>query len=63
MKLSSEQRHILMKCSEELSELSVELLHALNKPKKQNKQKIKLEIQDVEYYLEKLKECLDISQN
>lgn len=61
MKLSSEQRHIFMKCVEELSELSVELIHALNKPKKQNEEKIKLEIQDVECYLKKIKEVLDIS--
>jgi len=61
MKLSSEQRHVFMKCVEELSELSVELIHALNKPKKQNEQKIKLEIQDVECYLKKIKEVLDIS--
>lgn len=61
MKLSSEQRHVFMKCVEELSELSVELIHALNKPKKQNEEKIKLEIQDVECYLKKIKEALDIS--
>ena len=61
MKLSSEQRHVFMKCVEELSELSVVLIHALNKPKKQNEQKIKLEIQDVECYLKKIKEVLDIS--
>ena len=59
MKLSSDQKSAILKCIEETSELSLELIHALNKPKKNNRQKIILEIKDVEACLEKIKEVLD----
>lgn len=61
MKLNTSQKHDFMKCIEELSELSVELLHAVNKPKKRNHLKILNEITDVEFYLKKVKEVLDNS--
>ena len=44
-----------MKCIEELNELSLELLHAINKPNKENMGKICDEIKDVEKYLELIK--------
>ena len=56
MKLTSLEKTIFLKCIEELSELSVELAHALNKPKKNNYDKIISEIKDVENYLIKIKE-------
>ena len=36
MKLTEEEKHIFLKCAEELNELAVELLHAVNKPNKNN---------------------------
>ncbi len=44
-----------MKCIEELTELSLELLHAINKPNKENMGKICDEIKDVEKYLNLVK--------
>ena len=41
---------------EELTELSLELLHAINKPNKENMGKICDEIKDVEKYLNLVKE-------
>ena len=45
-----------MKCIEELTELSLELLHAVNKPNKENLGKICDEIKDVEKYINLVKE-------
>lgn len=49
-----------MKCLEELTELSVELLQALNKPRKNNRKKILLEIEDVERYIKEIKSQLSV---
>jgi len=59
MKLKRTDRHIFLKCSEELIELSLELLHAVNKPSKENSGKIRDEIGDVEKYISLVKDCLD----
>jgi len=56
MKLNNEERHIFLKCAEELNELSVELLQSVNKLPKNNWGKICDEIKDVEKYLKLLKE-------
>ena len=56
MKLSRSEKHILLKCSEELVELAVELLQSVNKPNKNNWGKIFDEIKDVEKYIKLLKE-------
>ena len=58
MKLSIEQKRYFMKCIEEMHELSLELIHAINKPNKENLEKICKEIKDFEKYLNFLKkEC------
>lgn len=62
MKLNSIQKSAILKCIEEMSELSLELIHALNKPKKNNRGKITLEVKDVEACLKKIKEVLDNSE-
>ena len=59
MKLKRTDKHIFLKCSEELIELSLELLHAVNKPSKENVGKIRDEIGDVEKYISLVKDCLD----
>ena len=56
MKLSRESKRHFMKCVEELTELSLEILHAVNKPNKENVGKICDEIKDVEKYLKLVKE-------
>ena len=56
MKLSRESRRYFMKWAEELTELSLEILHAVNKPNKENMGKICDEIKDVEKYLKLVKE-------
>ena len=55
MKLNRSQKHIFLKCTEELNELSVELLQSVNKPNKNNWGKICDEIKDVESWLIELK--------
>ena len=55
MKLTRESKRHFMKCIEELTELSLELLHAVNKPNKENTGKICDEIKDVEKYLKLVK--------
>jgi|TARA_R110002167_G_scaffold227041_2_gene432245 hypothetical protein len=55
MKLSIEEERHFMKCIEEMQELSLELIHAINKPNKENSRKICKEIRDVEKYLNFLK--------
>ncbi len=59
MKFSRSDRRNVMKCIEELSELSVELLHAVNKPNKENMGKICDEIKDVEKYINLIKKMCD----
>lgn len=56
MKLTETKKHIFLKCAEELNELSVELLQAVNKPNKNNMGKICDEIKDVEKYIEIIKQ-------
>jgi len=56
MKLTEVEKHHFLKCAEELNELAVEILHAVNKTKKENCESIKNEIKDVECYLEKIKQ-------
>ena len=56
MKLTTKNKHIFLKCAEELNELSVELLQAVNKRNKNNMGKIFDEIKDVEKYIEMIKE-------
>ena len=56
MKLDRKSKHHFLKCVEELTELSLELLHAVNKPTKENMGKICDEIKDVEKYLLLVKE-------
>jgi NTP pyrophosphatase (non-canonical NTP hydrolase) len=56
MKLNRKEKHSFLKCVEELNELSVELLHAVNKADKNNWSKIRDEIRDVEDCLIKVKE-------
>ena len=56
MKLTSQQKYTFLKCAEELNELAVELLQAVNKPHKNNWRKICGEISDVKNYLTKLKD-------
>lgn len=58
MKLTEQEKYLVLKCVEELSELSVELIHAVNKPKKNNQKNIHLEIKDVELYLNEIKNFL-----
>lgn len=59
MKFSRESRRHFMKCAEELTELCLEILHAVNKPNKENMGKICDEIKDVEKYLKLVKEHCD----
>jgi len=54
MKLTPQQRDIFLKCAEELNELSLELLHAVNKINKNNRKSIKGEVADVKKQLDKL---------
>lgn len=59
MKLNSETQHNFLKLVEELNELSLELIHAVNKVNKNNLDKISNEIKDVEKYLNILKKYVD----
>ena len=56
MKLNEEQKHIFLKCAEELNELAVELLQAVNKPNKNNWGKIFDELEDVKKWIKELME-------
>tara|TARA_R100000808_G_scaffold24647_2_gene57359 strand:+ start:2685 stop:2870 length:186 start_codon:yes stop_codon:yes gene_type:complete len=56
MKLSDEEKHIFLKCAEELNELAVELLHAVNKPHKKNWGKIFDELEDAKKWIKELME-------
>ena len=55
MKLKSKDKHTFLKGAEELNELAVELLQAVNKQKKIEWGKIVGEIADVEKWLDKIK--------
>ncbi len=55
MKLSRSEKYIFLKLTEELNELSKELLQAVNKIDKNNWGKICDEISDVENYIDKIK--------
>ena len=59
MKLKRQDKHIFLKCAEELNELSVELLQAVNKPNKNNWGKIFDELDDVKKWI---KEIMEIKQ-
>lgn len=59
MKLNRQDKHIFLKCSEELTELSLELLHAVNKTNKENLGKINDEICDVEKYITLVKNFIN----
>jgi NTP pyrophosphatase (non-canonical NTP hydrolase) len=60
MNLSDKEKHVFLKCAEELSELSSEILQAVNKRKKENFNKINSEIKDVEARFSQIKETLFI---
>jgi hypothetical protein len=55
MKLNEKEKHIFLKCAEELNELSVELLQSVNKESKNNWGKIFDEVEDIEKYIKMLK--------
>jgi|TARA_Y100000385_G_C12583267_1_gene421388 hypothetical protein len=59
MNLDKKSNYNFMKCIEELAELSLELIHAVNKPNKENFEKICDEIKDVEKYLSLIKKDCD----
>ena len=56
MKLTDQDKHTFLKLAEELNELSVEILHAVNKPTKGNWTAIVEEMADVQRWWEKVKE-------
>tara|TARA_Y100000287_G_scaffold155802_1_gene132697 strand:+ start:66 stop:251 length:186 start_codon:yes stop_codon:yes gene_type:complete len=58
MNLSDHHRELFLKCSEEALELSLELLFAINKPRKKNKKRILSEIKDVERQIHLIREQL-----
>jgi len=60
MKLDDKEKHVFLKCAEELSELSSEILQAVNKRNKQNFSKINSEIKDVERRFCQIKEIIFI---
>ena len=56
MRLNEEEKHIFLKCVEELNELAVELLQAVNKPNKNNWGKISDELDDAKKWIKELME-------
>ena len=56
MKLNAKEKRIFLKCAEELNELSVEILQAVNKPTKGNWSAIVEEMTDVQHWCKKVKE-------
>jgi len=58
VKLSEQDKFHFMKCAEELAELSVELLQAVNKPRKNNHKKILSEIEDTEKQIQIIKKLI-----
>ncbi len=63
MKLKAKQKHVLLKCAEELNELSTILIQQINKPNKNLYDAIILEIEDVDKRLKSLKELLLPKEN
>ena len=59
MKLTEKEKHIFLKCAEELNELAVELLQAVNKPNKKNWGKIFDELEDAKRWIKELMEIRD----
>ena len=59
MNLTEEEKYIFLKCAEELNELAVELLHAVNKPNKKNWGKISDELEDAKKWIKELMEIKD----
>ncbi len=55
MKLTAKDKHTFLKLAEELNELSVEILQAVNKPHKGNWSSIVEEMTDVQHWWEKVK--------
>lgn len=60
MRLNRKEKHTFLKGVEELNELAVELIHSVNKPQKNNKEKIVGEIKDVEEWIAKIKDILSV---
>ena len=60
MKLSEQDKLTFLKCAEELAELSVELLQAVNKIRKNNHKKIFLEIEDCEKHIKQVKAVIRV---
>lgn len=58
MKSNEVQKHIYLKCAEELNELATRLLQQVNKNKDYTEQ-IKQELEDVEKQIKLLKKVLD----
>ena len=59
-KRTTNDKHVcFLKCAEELNELAVELLHAANKPNKNNWGKISDELEDVRKWIKALIELKD----
>jgi NTP pyrophosphatase (non-canonical NTP hydrolase) len=59
MKLTNEESKVFKKLIEELTELSLELIHALNKVKKENTKEILEEISDVKKYINLLENLIN----
>jgi len=59
MKLTNEESKVFKKPIEELTELSLELIHALNKVKKENTKEILEEISDVKKYINLLENLIN----
>ena len=55
MKLTDKDKHTFLKLAEELNEVSVEILQAVNKPNKGNWTAIVEEMTDVEHWWKKVK--------
>lgn len=59
MKLTEVESRVFKKLIEELTELNLELIHALNKPKKENTKEILEEISDVKKYINLLEDLIN----
>jgi hypothetical protein len=53
--MTKEERRAFLKCAEELSELSVELLQSVNKEREVGNKRILKEIKDVEQWLRRVR--------
>jgi len=63
MKLTKKERHIFLKCAEELNELSTAIIQQVNKPKEEYYNEIVLEMEDVDKRLDNLKKLLLPEEN